>query len=152
MYNAHCTLHLAPCQKHLQSQTLNKEFISYCSFSIMIHCMLKICGIFPSNKLKACYNVTLHWYFYFFLSHQSSTMKKHKMVHTDHKPFACMDCGHSCKTAQDLVKHLRQHTGEKPFKCRHCEKVLRVEFFHYMYWYITTSKLCTSCKTMCYSC
>ncbi|XP_063062909.1 zinc finger protein 572-like isoform X2 [Engraulis encrasicolus] len=49
-------------------------------------------------------------------------LKRHKLIHTGKKPFACRLCDRSFNQDGHLKSHMRLHTGERPFKCPQCER------------------------------
>ncbi|XP_014385862.1 PREDICTED: zinc finger protein 557-like [Myotis brandtii] len=50
------------------------------------------------------------------------SLRRHKMTHSEEKPFKCDVCGKDFLQRSDLRNHNRRHTGEKPYKCRECGK------------------------------
>ncbi|XP_073979414.1 uncharacterized protein isoform X2 [Rhodnius prolixus] len=53
-------------------------------------------------------------------SKQRDSLKKHMMAHTDERPFECEVCHHRCRQKGDLKRHKLLHSGERPFACPHC--------------------------------
>ena len=49
-------------------------------------------------------------------------LKKHGLVHTGERPYACAYCDQRFISSSNLNKHERQHTGFKPYSCRVCLK------------------------------
>ncbi|XP_020654584.3 zinc finger protein 408 [Pogona vitticeps] len=49
-------------------------------------------------------------------------LKKHRFVHTDHKPFLCMECGKSYSSEESFKAHILGHQGVRPFPCPQCHK------------------------------
>ncbi|XP_053131538.1 zinc finger protein 408 [Hemicordylus capensis] len=49
-------------------------------------------------------------------------LKKHRFVHTDHKPFLCTECGKSYSSEESFKAHLLGHKGVRPFPCLQCHK------------------------------
>ena len=47
-------------------------------------------------------------------------LKKHGLVHTGERPYACAYCDQRFISSSNLNKHERQHTGFKPYSCRVC--------------------------------
>ena len=48
----------------------------------------------------------------------SSSLKRHGLVHQEGGNFPCDECGKVLKKKDSLKDHKRTHTGEKPFTCR----------------------------------
>lgn len=40
-------------------------------------------------------------------------LNRHRMIHTDQRPFPCTYCEKRFRLAQHLKEHIRIHTGEK---------------------------------------
>ena len=53
---------------------------------------------------------------------RSSTLKTHLRTHNKTKEFICEVCGKGFHQKGNLRNHLLIHTGEKPYKCRYCSK------------------------------
>uniref|UniRef100_A0A8D0DIT3 Zinc finger protein 408 n=2 Tax=Salvator merianae TaxID=96440 RepID=A0A8D0DIT3_SALMN len=49
-------------------------------------------------------------------------LKKHRFVHTDHKPFLCTECGKSYSSEESFKAHILGHKGVRPFPCPQCHK------------------------------
>lgn len=49
-------------------------------------------------------------------------LKKHRFVHTDHKPFLCPECGKSYSSGESFKAHTMGHRGVRPFPCAQCHK------------------------------
>ena len=46
----------------------------------------------------------------------------HKKVHSDDRPYRCVECPYRCKSKGHLVRHLKQvHSNERPFSCPECK-------------------------------
>uniref|UniRef100_A0A8D0GFG5 Zinc finger protein 408 n=1 Tax=Sphenodon punctatus TaxID=8508 RepID=A0A8D0GFG5_SPHPU len=49
-------------------------------------------------------------------------LKKHRFVHSDHKPFLCTECGKSYSSEESFKAHVLGHQGVRPFRCMQCHK------------------------------
>ena len=58
---------------------------------------------------------------------QQRTLDRHMLCHKDEKPFACSQCGYSCRRKQDLVCHVAaMHGSSKARRKRHEEHVAQL--------------------------
>lgn len=48
------------------------------------------------------------------------SLTRHKLTHTNERPFPCTICKKKFRQRSHLKKHVRLHTGEKPFGCPLC--------------------------------
>ncbi|KAF7286037.1 hypothetical protein GWI33_008340 [Rhynchophorus ferrugineus] len=55
----------------------------------------------------------------------TDNLKKHKISHTENRPFMCFQCGKAFKHKYVLTYHQRIHTGERPYSCGYCGKSFR---------------------------
>lgn len=53
---------------------------------------------------------------------KSWDLKLHLNVHSEEKPYKCMECEVSLRSSASLIVHMRGHSGEKPFHCETCGK------------------------------
>ncbi|KAF1585196.1 UNVERIFIED_CONTAM: hypothetical protein FQV15_0001667, partial [Eudyptes pachyrhynchus] len=53
---------------------------------------------------------------------QSSTLRQHRLVHAQHFPYRCQECGVRFHRPYRLLMHRYHHTGEYPYKCRECPR------------------------------
>ncbi|KAL0969318.1 hypothetical protein UPYG_G00225520 [Umbra pygmaea] len=49
-------------------------------------------------------------------------LDRHKLNHSDDKPYKCTVCQRAFAQGSQLKSHLRVHTGERPFQCQLCDK------------------------------
>ncbi|XP_030056725.1 zinc finger protein 408 isoform X2 [Microcaecilia unicolor] len=49
-------------------------------------------------------------------------LKKHRFIHSGHKPFLCTECGKSYTSEESFKAHILFHRGLRPYKCRQCDK------------------------------
>ncbi|XP_040457995.1 zinc finger protein 408 [Falco naumanni] len=54
-------------------------------------------------------------------------LKKHRFVHTGHKPFLCTECGKSYSSEESFKAHVLAHRGLRPFQCTQCDKAYRTK-------------------------
>ena len=47
-------------------------------------------------------------------------LKRHKMIHSETKPFKCNQCDYKCNQKHSLTKHQLAHLKVKPFVCKQC--------------------------------
>ena len=53
-------------------------------------------------------------------NHSIDRLKRHIRQHSGDKPFACNQCGFSCRKSSGLKYHRLSYTGERPFSCNKC--------------------------------
>ena len=53
---------------------------------------------------------------------QTGNLTRHRLVHTQEKPFVCGTCGKGFSQKSHLKTHGNFHTGVKPFQCVICDK------------------------------
>ncbi|XP_013929961.1 PREDICTED: zinc finger protein 678-like, partial [Thamnophis sirtalis] len=53
---------------------------------------------------------------------KSSHLISHKMTHSKEKPYTCIECGKAFRDNCSLRSHQRNHNGERPYKCMECGK------------------------------
>ncbi|XP_050053805.1 zinc finger protein 501-like isoform X1 [Aphis gossypii] len=56
---------------------------------------------------------------------QKSTLRQHGCVHTESRPYPCVECGKKFRQQSHLNQHLRIHSNEKPYKCIYCQRNFR---------------------------
>ncbi|KFM82520.1 Zinc finger protein 628, partial [Stegodyphus mimosarum] len=45
---------------------------------------------------------------------------KHRLIHSNARPYICFVCNHSFTRSDSLRQHLLIHSGEKPYSCKFC--------------------------------
>ncbi|XP_058021559.1 zinc finger protein 91-like [Ahaetulla prasina] len=53
---------------------------------------------------------------------KSSHLIRHKTTHSKEKPYTCIQCGKAFRDNCSLRSHQRNHNGERPYKCLECGK------------------------------
>lgn len=52
---------------------------------------------------------------------QAANLRNHERIHTNDRPYQCVDCGKTFTQITNLNNHRRLHTGERPFVCNEPE-------------------------------
>lgn len=50
------------------------------------------------------------------------SLQSHMKVHSEERPFICLECGLGFLRQHDFKRHGKTHSGEKPFQCANCNK------------------------------
>ncbi|CAL4104723.1 unnamed protein product [Meganyctiphanes norvegica] len=49
--------------------------------------------------------------------YKKCNLMRHLKIHTEEKPYQCIQCGKAFIDKGDIKHHLMTHTGEKPYQC-----------------------------------
>lgn len=99
---------------HIRNHSAERKFVcSYCHKG-----GLSIILPFASGIVISLWNIK----FLFFIGFtQAANLRNHERIHTNDRPYQCVDCGKTFTQITNLNNHRRLHTGERPFVCNEPE-------------------------------
>ncbi|NWU87945.1 ZSC20 protein, partial [Onychorhynchus coronatus] len=50
----------------------------------------------------------------------SSCLICHQIIHTEERPYRCVECGKNFSDCSNLIRHRNIHTVEQPCECPKC--------------------------------
>ncbi|XP_074519398.1 uncharacterized protein LOC141785143 [Halichoeres trimaculatus] len=108
---------------HSESRNEKKHSCSECGKSFKEKCALKKHQ--RSKHFETMLPLFRHQCQYCGKMVASSTIARHKLIHTGEKPFKCTvpECDRQFRSTTEVKRHyLLNHTTERPYKCDHCGK------------------------------